>query len=275
MAPKIINLMAGLKQRTLKSGQTRAFVEIKAEDLTFVNDPEGLAKGVAEAIRAAISTNLKAGLAPDGSPLPTVAPATVERREYRDMQYATGSTPVNYSTDILLSIPSPGLSWGDKRKQERLNRRLRVEERRKRRESRASARGLKGRFTAPKLGEYDPRTHDNLRFGRESGMLADSLIVIAARGAWLLRFAMPRGKPDNSGASAVDRVFSRIGLWTQGAQNNPAVQAALRSLANGLVVNKPAESLFLKARGVLSLIRTTFGEVRQISGTLEDVSEGE
>jgi hypothetical protein len=272
---KIISLTGALKQRLLKSGQTRAFVEIKADECNFVNDPDGMARVVAEAIRASIADSIKAGLAPDGSPLPMVSPATVERREYRDRQFSVGGRTNDHQRAIVASLPSPGQSYAEHRAAVRANRQARKAEKQARRETKIAGRSLKGRFTAPRLGAYDPRTYDNLRFGRESGMLADSLIVIAARGAWLLRFAMPRGKPDSSGRSAVERVFGRIGLWTQGAQNSPKVQVALRALAGSLIVEKPAASILSKLSGALNLLRRTVGEAEAIGRSVEDIGEGE
>jgi hypothetical protein len=216
-----IDLFGGLniEKKTSKSGKetARVTVEFTAPTLFWHADENAIAADVAGAIAAQIRDNLLAGRAPDGSPLPEPAAATLERREFRLAQEQRGG-------EVAARIDDPS----------------------------ARARGRRSwrqRFKAARLGMQHPRSGARF-FGVESTLLARSVAAVAKDGVWQVFFAAIRAKLDRSGQNAVLRVFKRIGIWNAQAMSQPKVQEALRAVSKKLLSARAAEALALAAEAV-------------------------
>src|SRR5688572_8256553 len=73
-------------------GAAKFGLEIKVPDLAFRRDELQAVAIVGKAIEDTLRHNLSHGLQPDGSPMPAVSAATVQRREYRRKQIARGGS---------------------------------------------------------------------------------------------------------------------------------------------------------------------------------------
>lgn len=254
MVDKPIDLLAKIRTNTRRSGAQNAYIEITAPELNINIDDKSLkeyGRTVAEAIRETIANGLAYGKAPDGSPLPTVEKSTTLTREWHEQAY-------HGAHSALGSMKGEGRGgMGPRRSAEH---------------RKAAIANIKGgsvfkRFNAPRLGRFDPGNFDNTTFGRESGMLARSIVVVFGRGAWLLKFAGPRSEQDGTGGSAVTRVFSRVKLWTAQCQKQPRVQEALQAIRGALVARRGLE--------VLKALASVVKEAQRTEQTLEGMGEGE
>lgn len=209
-----ISLFAALKQRQVSVGQrgARMTIEFTAPDISFQADEHRIAQLACEAIAQTVRENLQTGRAPDGTPMPAAALATVIRREYRADQLARGGQPSDRYKDPKFR-------------------------------SRA-VKAWKRRFIAAQLGEFQPKSGART-FGSDSGMLAASprAVPSADGNGWTCWFAAARSKPDKKGRSAVERVFTRIPVWSKAAMEQPKIQEALRNVAQGLLVNRAGKLL--------------------------------
>ena len=237
---KSIDLFAALRRTggrySKKLGRSvgnKAVIEFTPPDLHFHHDEAALAQGAAAAITEIIKSNMLAGKAPDGSPLPAVSAATVKRREYRDKQAANGGKPTAMKNEKKI------------------------------------ARGLRSwqrRFRSAQLGEFTPLAHGNDRFGLESGLLAASpRAVPGPAGTWHVFFANNRGLIDVKGSSAMERVFSRITIWSDQANRQPAMQKSLQRLADGLIA--------VRALKILAEASRAAGTIGAISDQAADAAD--
>lgn len=212
MSDTKIDLFGGLKierqnarSGERKGGPARVTVEFTAPDLVWHADENAIAGEVAQAIADTIRENLLGGRAPDGSPLPPIAPATQARRRFRLEQAGRGGEA------------APRVRDGAARARAREN--------------------WVDRFRAPKLGMQQPMPGART-FGVESGLLARSVAAIADAGVWRVFFAAIRARLDRSNANAVLRVFKRIGIWNAAAMSQPRVQQALRNVRDKLLTKR-------------------------------------
>lgn len=221
-----IDIFGGLKidrreGRAGKPGSARVVCEFTAPSLVWHADEKAIAGEVAEAMQLTIQENLLRGLAPDGTPLPSPAAATLERREYRLDQATRGGQASDQVTD--------------------------------KRERSTIARNWRRRFKAARLGMQSPRAGAR-SFGLESGLLAMSVKAVAEAGVWKVYFAVIRAKLDDSGSSAVLRVFKRIGMWNAAAARQPRVQEALRSAQKKLFASSAAKALAAARESLASVM---------------------
>ena len=205
----IFAAMRNYKPKNSKNGKrylSRATVQFTVPEIYFDLNSRKAARGFAEMLAARAKFLLQNGQTLSGAPMPNAAPATIERRRYREQQAARGG----------FAHPR----YRDDRFRARAIRRYRE------------------RFVAPRLGQFTPRA-GNL-FGTESGMLAASPAVKAeTHGRFVMFFATSRAVTDRKGtSSAVQRVFSRVGIWSEAAMREPGIQDGLRQLMRSLVVHR-------------------------------------
>jgi hypothetical protein len=93
------------------------------------------------------------------------------------------------------------------------------------------------------IGTFDPRDAPNSLFGLESGMLAHSMKVVPRAPGFNIYFADNRTRIDKTGASALSRVFSKIGLIGELGLKQPSIQKALRSVASEILGHRAAKLL--------------------------------
>lgn len=248
-----IDILAGFKTKENKfTGKQKVYMEIVAPQLLI--DPEALkgqlTEAVGTAIQNAIKTNLLAGLYPDGTPLPPLAPSTIERRQYRDEQY--GRTNIETSRG----------------KKSQLRFHYREDEshpRTQRGDAYKRAGRLRRRFHARRLGIWDPRSHPNALPGCESGLLANSVIAKPSRsGGWAVYFTDIRTDRDRSGRSAVERVLGRGHQWAPALMKRPDIQHMLKYILDRALTRKIAKA-WAEARGIYERAARIEGELQQFS----------
>lgn len=223
----IIDLFADLKKISANKRGTREKIvlDIKAPSFKIDADERALAKLAADAIAQTITSNMLAGKAPDGSPLPSASAATIERRAYRKAQDARGGKPAD---------------------------------RYKKGTHRNARKNHRKRFRAPRLGQFHPGDGVIGKVGVESTMLARSVVAIVTSSGFRVFFANPRAIVDASGNSPAARVFKRIGIWSQKAQMQPAIQGALQGVAKALASGrrmKALTSLLQTGKGLGRLVK--------------------
>ena len=205
-----IDIFASMRGRTPGRGKSRMTIEFTAPELYWQGDANAVAAETAEVITATIRDNLQAGRDPSGRPLPSPAPATVERRAARLQQAGRGGQAAARITDP--------------------KKRAEVQ------------RNYERRYRASKLGQFAPAASS--WFGVESGMLAVSVKAVAQNGKWVVYFAGPRGLFESAtGSSAVKRVFERIGMWTPAAMRQASVQKALRKMHDAMLGHRVSRLL--------------------------------
>lgn len=222
-----------------------------SKDLTFDGSDEGLRRlgeQVAGAIRDTMRANMLAGKAPDGEPLPEAAEATIERRARYAREFGVKSALVKGWEEVKRAVGKEGkaIAKGELTAHKTAN--------------------VMRRYVAPKLGQHVPGSGSSTLFGFDSGMLARSVYVIFARGAWWVKFATPRSNIDATGGSAVSRVFSRLRMWSDQGQGDPRVQNALRD-AIGAILGP--------ARSLLKAIKRTASEAARLERNVEAIGETE
>jgi len=239
MAP--VRPLAALKQLGERAGAkgtawgAKWGLEITVPDLVFDTSEAKIAAIVAKGIQETLRDNLSHGRQPDGSPMPTVSPATVERRAYRARQAGQAAGGL-------------GLSRARRSHQQQMEHLVGTAEK-----GRANRRAMRRRFKAAASAMKGPGPEgtwvpkDAHTWGHESGLLAASARVVAdlAGGGYKVFFADKRGSfaDANSGQTAVQRVFARIPIWTQAAMAQPRIQAALAQAASSIIVSRAGRAL--------------------------------
>jgi len=225
-----------------RTGGTKWGIEITSvPDLVFNDGDKGeaaVAQKYALAIAATLKANLTTGRQPDGSPMPQVSPATVERRERHVAQAARG---------------------GKRDPRYRSNTPQRAAR------ARIASRNWRRQFTASKLGKFTPKGGST--WGMESGMLAASPAV-AHEGGGVFRvfFADARGLLLTRGKTAVQRVFARIDVWNQRAMAQPRIADAGRAALKSLITTR-AGALASSALGLVL-------EVAELAETVAEPIDG-
>lgn len=167
-------------------------------DLLFNPDEQPLAREFAKALAETVKENLLAGLAPDGSSMPGIAPSTEEQRERLEEQGQRGGYPAN--------IKDPKLRAQAKKR-------------------------FDDQFTAKRLGSFTPKAGGPR--GVLSGMLAASFSARPRKDGtgFIVYVAAKRGKPDRGDiSSALERVFEGVALGPN-VMNQPKVRAAAERAA--------------------------------------------
>lgn len=236
-----ISLLGELVHRgayTTSAGQiktargSKMIVVITGPELVFTMDDKKAAASYAAILERIATENLTTGRDLNGNPLPASAPATMERRAYRAAQAQRGGRPADRYKDPKY-IRQVGKNF------------LR-------------------RFTAPKLGHMPPIAGMAL-FGLESGMLARSIKVVPEENKLVMFFAAPRGNTKDGKASAVQRVFQRLGLFTAEGLRQPGIQEGLVQLKKDLF-----QSRLERGRKLLSELA---GQARDLVQRAEDAAE--
>lgn len=194
-------LFGELQRRAAQGrGKAKMYLEFTTPDLAIQMDEKEIGAEFAKLLETTISQRLLDGKQPDGSPMPGLATATVRRRAYRASQGDRGGAAHGRFKDSAFRS--------------------------------TVARNYRKRFSASKLGYFKPGGYHT--FGLESGMLAKSVKAVFEGGHWAIYFAAARGNIERGG-SAVQRVFSRVKVWSQAAMQQQDIQEGLRAIARGLL----------------------------------------
>ena len=230
-----VNILAGLADLSSGRPGDKWGLRVVTEGLWVDLDDDRVARDGAAGIQQVIRANMQSGRAPDGAALPGAAPATIKRREYQVAQAARGGTVREVKGTSLKAKVS---------------------------------RGFKRRFrSSARLGVFTPKA--GTAFGFASGMLASSAAVVhTGKGVYEVFFAASRGRfaDKKSGKTAVQRVFERIGLWTQRAMDQPSMRKVMAEIVKARIANAQAAL----GKSLMDMIRQTQELAAEVEAAGED-----